>query len=449
MERQWMKDLLEKAKEKGFSDFEIYYEAAKRFSISVFKGELDKFSASEPSGVSVRGIFNGKMGNAYTEKIDTDALECLIEDCLTNAMINETEETVLLYEPTGESVGFERRPSNLSELTAEEKIKRLLEAEKACYAQEPQLDQVQNQYGDFATHIEIVNTKGLDVSYDSHMGYVYFSPIIKREGDTKNEHSMGLFINKEDVQELTHVSEAIKLTNAMFGAQILPSGSYKTVFSNKSMSNLIEVMAGIFSAEAADKGLSAFKDKVGQVVANPILSLIDDPHLPEGFASVPFDSEGVPTQRQALINSGKLTGFLHNLKTAEKFKVPPTGNGFKASFKSPVGISGTNMYLQPGKLSLEDLLKDVETGLYVTGLDGLHAGINAITGDFSLSCRGHKIEGGVLGTAFHQMTVSGNYFEMLKNIEAIASDLVFDGMDSSAVYGSPSVFAGHLVFAGE
>ena len=99
MIQEWMKDLLETAKSRGFSDFEIYMESSKRFSTSIFKGELDKFSASEPSGISVRGIYNGKMGNAYTEKMDKESLDLLVEDCLTNAQISETEDVTELFAP--------------------------------------------------------------------------------------------------------------------------------------------------------------------------------------------------------------------------------------------------------------------------------------------------------------------------------------------------------------
>lgn len=449
MEQQWIKKLLNAAKDKGFSDFEVYFESSKRFSISVYKGELDKFSASEPSGISVRGIYEGKMGNAYTEKLDEQSLAFLLEDCMSNAVINETEEMVLIYEPTGDCPVLDRPASNLSELSAAQKIEMLMEAERSASALEPNLDQVQNQYGDFATHIEIYNSKGLAVQDDHHMGYIYLSPIVKKGEEVKNEHSMGLFTRSEEICADSHMKNALAQTAAMFGAQILKSGSYETVFSNKAMSNLVEVMAGIFSAEAADKGLSAFKDKLGEVVASSMVTLVDDPHLAGGFASVPFDSEGVPTKRKALIDKGVLTGFMHNLKTAAKFGVQPTGNGFKASFKSPVGISGTNMFIEAGEHPLESLLTLAGSGLYITGLDGLHAGINGITGDFSLSCRGFEFKEGKLGGGVHQMTVSGNYFEMLKNIKGLGSDLVFDGMDSSAVYGAPSTYVGALVYAGQ
>lgn len=441
-----MKALLERALAKGFSEVEIYSEESKRASFSFFKGELDKYSVSEPMGIAIRGIYQSKMGNAYTEKTDEQALEALLEDCLSNAQIIETEEEVFLYEPqTKEPVRIELS-HGMAPISERMALVKSLEAEAEAH---PYCDQLQNQYGDFETTVRIVNSKGLDVSYSNSVGYLYLSPIMKKGDDTKNEYIMDMFTKPSELDGKKSLKEAMTLTEQMFGAEVLNSGKYQTVLSNKAMSSLLEVMAGVFSAEAADKGLSAFKDKVNAQVASEMLSIIEDPMLEGGIANVPFDGEGVQTKRKALIDHGKLTGFQHNLKTAAKFGVAPTGNGFKPNFKSPVGIGATNVFIPKGEKSLEALLADVKDGLYIMALDGLHAGINGITGNFSLACRGRRIEGGKLTTGVHQMTVSGNYFELLNAIKGISDDLVFESMDSSAVYGSPSIWVSELTYAGK
>lgn len=441
-----MKALLDKALAMGFSDVEIYSEASKRASFSVFKGELDKYSVSEPMGIAMRGIYKGKMGNAYTEKIDDEALEALLNDCMSNAEIIETEESVYLYEPADKTPVFINLSKGMAPISENIELVKALEQKAEAH---PYCDQLQNQYGDFESTIRIVNSKGLDVSFSSGVGYLYLSPIMKKEEDVKNEYIMAMFTEPSGLKANESLQEAMDLTEQMFGAEVLPSGKYQTVLSNRAMSSLLEVMAGVFSAEAADKGLSAFKDKVGQKVASEVFSIIEDPMLEGGLGNMPFDGEGVPTKRKALIENGILTGFQHNLKTAAKYGVEPTGNGFKPNFKSPVGIGATNVFIPKGKKSLEALLSDVEDGLYIMALDGLHAGINGITGNFSLACRGRRIEGGKLTFGVHQMTVSGNYFELLQAVVEAADDLIFESMDSSAVYGSPSVWVSELSFAGK
>lgn len=445
----WIKELLEIAKEEGFSDFEIYTEKSKRFSASIYKGALDKFSSSEPAGISVRGIYNGKMGNAYSEKMDAEALKLLVEDCKSNALISEVAELPELFAPAGEYPELPIQPMNLQSVEPMVKIKKLEKGEAQANAYDARVDQVENRYGDAYQVIDIINTRGLDLHYESGMGYAYFSPIVKDGDETKNEYVIKIFRNFEEWDELAHALESIEKTIAMIGATSIPSGAYKTLIAPHAMANLLQVMVSIFSAESADKGLTYFKDKVGEKVASELVTIIDDPHFPGGFATVPFDSEGVPTQTKTLIEKGQMMGFVHNLKTAKKFGVPPTGNGFKASFKSSVGISVTNFYLKPGTETLEEMTQFIGDGIYITALDGLHAGINSVTGDFSLSCRGFMIEKGQRTRPVNQCTVSGNFFKMLCAIDKIGSDFSFEEMESNAVYGASSVSVGSLVYAGQ
>ncbi len=449
MRPAWIKELLEIAKEKGFSDFEIYVEKSKRFSTSIYNGDLDKFSASEPAGVSVRGIFEGKMGNAYSEKMDIEALKLLVEDCKSNAIISEVAELPELFAPAKKYPELPVLAMDLQTVEPMTKIKKLEKGEADANAYDARVDQVENQYGDTYQVIDIINTRGLDLHHESGMGYAYFSPIVKEGDETKNEYVIKMFRNIAEWDEKAHAIESVEKTIAMVGASSIPSGTYKTVIAPNAMASLLQVMVSIFSGEAADKGLTYFKDKVGEKVASDLVTIVDDPHLQGGFATVPFDSEGVPTQMKNLIEKGQMMGFVHNLKTAKKLGVAPTGNGFKASFKSSVGISVTNFYLKPGTATLNEICQFVEEGIYLTALDGLHAGINAVTGDFSLSCRGFVIEKGQRTRAVNQCTVSGNFFKMLCAIDKIGSDFSFEEIESNAIYGAASVSVGPLVYAGQ
>ena len=121
MTPKWITALLDQAKSAGFSDFEIYTESSKRFSASVFKGELDKFTASEPFGIAVRGIYDGKLGNAYTEKNDEASLQLLVEDCLSNAVISEVSETAELFKPGAVYATWHELPSDLDKLSPKDK----------------------------------------------------------------------------------------------------------------------------------------------------------------------------------------------------------------------------------------------------------------------------------------------------------------------------------------
>ena len=229
------------------------------------------------------------------------------------------------------------------------------------------------------------------------------------------------------------------------GGASIPSGNYKVIINSDAMVSIISTFAGVFSGDSVQKGLSLLKGKEGKVIASSIVNLVDDPHLKDGLASVGFDDEGVATTKTYLIKNGKLESLLHNLKTANKAGIKSTGNGFKSSYASAISVSPTNMYIEPGVSSLEDMSKKIDKGLIITDFAGLHSGANSITGDFSLAAKGFYVENGIKSKPVEQITVAGNFFTLLSDIEEIGNDLKFP---MSSV-GSPSILVKELSIAGE
>jgi len=234
----------------------------------------------------------------------------------------------------------------------------------------------------------------------------------------------------------------------MLGAKTTKSKVCPIIIKNETFAQLFSAYVGIFSAERVQKNLSAMAGKIGEIIASPALTLIDDPHLPLGLATSSFDAEGVATQKKAIIDKGQLKTYFHNLKTANKDGVVSTGNASKGSYKGTVGIAPSNLILSPGILTFDEMVATIEDGVYVVSLQGLHAGIDTISGDFSLQCHGYLIEAGKIDKPVSQITVAGNYFEMLKDIEMFANDFKFSIL-SSDYTGSASVKVKALTISGE
>ena len=171
---------------------------------------------------------------------------------------------------------------------------------------------------------------------------------------------------------------------------------------------------------------------------------MDDPLLPGGFGSQRFDGEGSASRTKAVIDGGVLTTLLHSRKTARKQGVETTGNASRPSVTAPIRVAPTNFFFKPGEKDLAALMADVGSGLVITDLAGLHSGANPTSGDFSLLSKGYTIENGQRGHAVEQITVAGNFYEVLKNIVAVGSDLDFSGSS----IGSPSVDVGTLKVSG-
>ena len=179
------------------------------------------------------------------------------------------------------------------------------------------------------------------------------------------------------------------------------------------------------------------------MVAAECVTIMDDPPLEKGGASSAFDGDGVPTRVKAVVDGGKLTTLLHNLKTANKQGVETTANASAGK-----GVSPTNFYFKASDVSFEDMVAKTGDGLLITQLMGMHSGANAISGDFSLAARGFSIKDGKLDRPVDQITIAGNFYTMLKDIEAVGSDMHF-GFPGGSCFGSPCVLVKSLSVAGK
>jgi PmbA protein len=215
------------------------------------------------------------------------------------------------------------------------------------------------------------------------------------------------------------------------------------------MCSLLGVYSGIFSSEAAQKGLSKLANAEGEMIASEIVTLVDDPFHKDNPMPINFDAEGSPTHRKNIIENGKLCTLLYNLKTAALAGRQTTGNASKAGYDAPVAIRPFTMYLAGGELTEEALLQKAENGVYINSLSGLHAGANSVSGDFSLQSAGFLIEGGKKTTPVKSFTVAGNFFDLLKNIIAVANNTELPAAMGMTAFGAPSVLAGGLSIAGK
>ena len=370
----------------------------------------------------------------------------LVKKAKENVLAIENNDIQFIYEGDKEYKEISTYHEELEDIPADKLINIAIsmekEAKKYCNKVESfsgcSVSYSSGKYG-------IINSKGLNLSNKSNLLTAYVVPIVKDLD--KMYDGCGYVVAKSlnDVKPDKIAKMGVDEALSKIGGTSIASGNYKVIINNEAMVSLLSTFAGIFSGDAVQKGLSLLKDKEGEIIATDIVNLVDDPHLEDGLASVSFDDEGVATLKTYLIKNGKLNSLLHNLKTANKAGVKSTGNGFKASYASPISVSPTNFYIEPGINSLEEMTKKINKGLIITDFAGLHSGANSITGDFSLAAKGFYIEDGIKTHPVEQITVAGNFFTLLNNIEEIGSDLKFP---MSSV-GSPSIVIKELSIAGE
>lgn len=442
----FIKKLFEEASKAGFEEYEVYYTDSESLSINIYKEEVDKYKLTNSYGLSFRGKIGNKIGYSYTQILDQDAIDMMVKNAKESALAIENEDIQFIYEGDKEYKEIECYYSGLENINPAKLIELGIQMEKECKLLS---DKVHNfsacGIGYSNSKYGIINSKGLNLKNKANLLTAYVCPIIK-DGENMYDgmgYTVATSIDEVDPKKIAE--DGVKEALSKVGGKSVPSGSYKVIINNEAMVSMLSTYAGIFSSDAAQKGLSLLKDKEGEVVASNIVTLVDDPHLYKGLASIPFDDEGVATTKTELIKDGVLKTLLYNLKTAHKGNKITTGNGFKSSYASPVGVSPTNFYIEAGDKSFDELLEEVGEGLIITDFAGLHSGANAVTGDFSLAAKGFYIKDGKKTFPVEQITVAGNFFNLLKDITRIGSDLKFP---MSSV-GSPSVIVNELSIAGK
>ena len=403
------------------------------FSIGIFRSPV------------TLGIAAIRKYEVQKEQLTEDAIAYLVETAKENAALLSPEDCEELYAGEESYPELEGVNAALEELRVEEKINAAMRMETAALAGAEEVASLDYcALGTSLAEVVIRNTRGLDVSFAKNFATAYVSAIAKKGGETKTGSYFWKAQDWNDFNPEETGRMAAKRAASHLGAASVPSGKYDVIFDGRAMVSLLGAFAGVFFAENAQKGFSLLQGKTGEKIASERVTLRDDALLLGGYGTQPFDSEGVSGKNKAVIENGVLKTLLYNRRTAKKDGVASTGNGFKMGLTGSVKTAPTNFYLAKGMLSQEALLAQMGDGLLLTSLMGLHAGTNAVSGDFSLSAEGFRIKGGRIDTPVEQITVAGNFYQLLAEVEEIADDLYF----GSGGVGSPSVLVRGLAIAG-
>ena len=433
--------------EAGITEYELYYEAGSSINVDTFRHSINEFSSTTVGGVCFRCILDGKMGYAATEALNEEQARAIVAKAADSAAVLEAEEQVFLGEG-----GQEYEPLHVQQHDlpgTEALIEKVLDAQEKLYAADPMvIDGCQANGFIGSSEIAIYNSKGLDLQYRNNSSGLLMVGVVSDGKEMANNYEFKLGkLDAIDSEALA--KKAVDGARQKLGGEPAPTGQYPVVFNPDAMSSLLQVYSSVFSSEAAQKGLSRLGDQEGQVIAAPIVTLVDDPFHPENPEPINFDAEGSPTHKKNIIEKGQLKTLLYNLKTAAVAGKRTTGNASKAGYDSPVGLRPFTMYLEGGDITEEELLQKAGNGVMITSLGGLHAGADPISGDFSLQSSGFMIRDGKKCEYVKSFTVAGNFYDLLKNIVALADNCRLPMALGMTAFGAPSVLVEGLSVAGK
>lgn len=446
-----MDDLLKQAGEIALNEArqknieaEAYMLYNRELSLDVHDSQVENLKEAEEIGIGIRIINNGRMGFAYSSDLSKQAVEEAVQDAINISGYMPSDPYNHLPQPFSAYNELAIYDPAIASTSMNEKIEMARETERMARAYDPRIKLVERAgYEDTEYLSMVMNTKGLHAMARGNSAALYISLVAQEENDSQNGFSVLTRRNIADLLPEQVGPDAAYRAVRSLQAKSFPSGCLPCIMEPYVVTRFMALLAPSLQGDAVLKGKSRLAGKIGEQVASAAVSIIDDASLPKGIASFPFDGEGVPAQRNSLIENGCLRAFLYDNYSGRKAGHESTGNGQRGSFRNLPSVGTSNFIMSPGSKSPEELIKDIESGLLITEVMGLHTA-NPISGDFSLGAAGIAIQAGQLTQAVRGITIAGNLHSLLQDIEAIGADLRYYGAKAA-----PSIRLNSISIAGE
>jgi PmbA protein len=430
------------------TQLEIFVQEHRGLTVRAYNQEVEGLRYSHSRGVGVRAICEGRLGYAYTTDLNWKDVRQAILEAEANAKYSSADKDNLLpgfsdYDLAGLNI----YDAETLEMSADDKVEMALQLESLTCAQDPRIVQVESAvYSDGVARLAIANTSGVSGSYRSSDCSCYVSPIARQGDESQSGFSFDQGIKPSDLDLAKVARDAAERTVCLLGSTSTASARTTLILDSFVAAEFLGMIASALSAEAVLKGRSFLAGKVGEKIANEMVTLIDDGLLKDGPSTAPFDDEGVPSQRKELISAGVLRGYLHDTYTAARAGTSSTGNASRGSFRDRPHVGPSNMYLKPGSGNRKDILKRVGDGVLILQVVGAHAGANPVNGEISLGALGLKIRGGEVVQPLREITLAGTALDFLRDVVAIGEDMNF--LPFAGSLGAPTVAVENVMIAG-
>ncbi len=391
--------------------------------VRVHGGEVESLTAATQSGIGVRAWIGQRVGYAYGTDLSAAGVGAIAARAAAAAAVADEDEFAAPPDPAEvESIAGLSDPG-LDAAGADEVAALALTVERTALAADPRIAGVETAvYADSAEQVAIASSAGVAGEYEISSCFAYLQALADGDGAKETGLGFGLARGPNGLDPVAIGAEGAERALAMIGASKPASRSCPVVFDPTVAASFAGLIGGSLGANAVQRGRSPFADRLGEELASEVLELHDDGRDPEGAASAPFDGEGVPRRRTALIEGGRLRAFLYDTYTGNRGGSASTGSAARSGYRSLPSVSASNLVITPGALPLAGLLDEAGDGVYITDVAGLHSGVNPVTGVFSVGASGRLIRGGELAEPVREFTIAGDLVSMLSAVQAAGSE---------------------------
>lgn len=403
--------------------------------IKVYEAEVESLSSAQSQGVGVRVVVDGKQGFAYAATFDDEALRETLAEARDNASFGTFDEFQGLADPDGVPVPeLDLYRPAMAGFPTDRKIDMALELERAVRAADNRISGIESaEYFDSCFEGAIVSTTGIRNAGCETSCFLSTYAMASAGGETQTGFGFSVGREPGELDVAKTAGDAARRATRLLGATKPSSERLTVVLDPWVTAQLLGVLGFTLNGESVLKGRSLFADRLGEEVAAPIVTLVDDPTDSTAFSATDTDGEGLACRRNVLIAGGTLDRFVHNAYTARRAGTSSTGSAVRGSFKSTPGVGTQALTLLPGGRSQEELIRDVGDGLLVQDVAGLHSGVNPVSGDFSTGAEGLRIRNGEIADPVREFTIASTLQRMLLDVLAIGDDLEWMPMSAAGV----------------
>lgn len=412
--------VVDMAQKAGVQQCDVILQRGKSLSLQAQQGKIDKTKVTSTQVLGIRVISDQRVGIAASESLDDDALQLLVQQALGVSRFASVDPYQQIDQKNPDDIVVAPEQLNRPDNAAiREKIDLALRLESEVLKRDSHIRNVPySGYADGEGEHFYANHLGT-YCYQSERSFSCYTSALAGGEGTQSMYTSSSVSRDFAGLDLGHcVAEAADTALHLLEAKAVPTGRYDVIFAIDEWENILGAFLGALSGKAAMEGVSYYRDKVGERVAHPDLTILDSPQYPAGFSFSLFDDEGFARREMALIEGGQLKTLLHNSATARYYKVERTGHASRGP-RGSLGTSASQLVIKPGRAPAAELYRGKV--LKIIGLKGLHSGTNAVSGHFSLAIEGLLLENGQLQQYVKDVTLSGNFYQMLQQVQAIGS----------------------------
>ena len=404
---------------------EAYVVHTRDTEVQSYEAEIESLSSAETDGVGIRVISDHRQGFAFAGTLDEEVLRETLEDARDNAGFGTPDEFLGLADPDGvEPADVNIWRDELASLPTDRKVEMAIDLEKRVRAGDSRIRQVElAEYSDSILEAAVATTTGI-ASQWRRTACSLAAVAIAGEGDDSHTgvgYSVGR--SQSELDPTKAERDAIERSTRLLGATKPKSAKLTAVFDRRITASFLGILSGTLNGETVLKGRSLFANRLGEAVAAPGVTLVEDPTDARAYGASQYDAEGLATRRTGLIENGTLQAFLYNTYAARRAGTTSTGSAVRPGFKGTAGVGCRALHLLPGERSHDEILAEIGDGILVLEVHGLHSGVNPVSGDFSVGAEGIRIRNGQPAEPVRELTIASTLQRMLLGVIAVGNDI--------------------------